>query len=419
MCCNYKVNECYSICVFRYLDAIKMIFQNREGIKMKKNPLIAVNELGQSIWMDFISRRMIFSGQLKELIETDGITGITSNPSIFEKAIAEGHDYDAAIMDLVHAGKSADEIYQTLTVTDIQSAADLLRPVYLKTLGADGYVSLEVSPRLAYDTAGTIEEARRLWRLVDRPNVMIKVPGTKEGIPAIKQLIAEGININVTLLFGLPRYQEVAEAFVAGLEDRLSKGRPIGDIFSVASFFLSRIDVLLDPMLDQIGRKDRITGETAKRLKGQTALSSAKIAYQVYKNIFIGDRFNKLARIGGRPQRLLWASTSTKNPEYPDTKYVEPLIGPETINTLPIETIDAYRDHGEPHTTLSNDVHESRTRLELLKEVGIDLDKITQQLENEGVEKFTKAFDQLMNALKQKQEDLRSHTVRRQVHAAN
>ena len=303
---------------------------------MKSNPLLDLQNLGQSIWMDFIRRKMIRSGELRQLIEEDGISGVTSNPSIFEKAITESHDYDEAIRTLTLEGKTADEIYQLLMVEDIQMVADLLRPTFDQTGRRDGFVSLEVSPRLAHDTTGTIEEARQLWSLVNRPNAMIKVPATHEGLPAIRQLIGEGINVNITLLFGLTRYREVADAYITGLETLAAKGRELRQVASVASFFLSRIDVLLDPLFEKMKLAGGLQADSAALLYGQVAIASAKVAYQIYQVIFGSDRFKKLANKGASPQRLLWASTSTKNPTDSDIKYIEPLIGPDTINTLPV-----------------------------------------------------------------------------------
>ena len=304
--------------------------------------------------MDFIRRGMISSGQLKQLIEEDGLGGVTSNPSIFEKAIAGSHDYDDAIRALALEDKSIDQIYAALTVEDIQRAADLFRPVYDRLDGADGFVSLEVSPYLARDTAGTIAEARRLWLAVARPNVMIKVPATAEGLPAIQQLIGEGINVNITLLFGLPRYRQVAEAYIAGLETLAAQGKPLKSVASVASFFLSRIDVLLDPTLEKLIATDKSKADFAENFHGQVAIFSAKAAYQIYKEIFLrGGNCGKLKAQGARTQRLLWASTSTKNPAYSDLKYVEALIGPETVDTIPLQTLAAYRDHGKPASRLN------------------------------------------------------------------
>jgi transaldolase len=369
---------------------------------MNTNPLLRLERFGQSIWMDFIRRETLSSGELRRLIEEDGLRGMTSNPSIFEKAIAGSHDYDDAIRALTLAGKSIAEIYQALTVEDIQRAADLFRPIYDQTDGGDGFVSLEVSPGLAHDTAGTIAEAQRLWAAVNRPNLMIKVPATQAGLPAIRQLTAEGINVNITLLFGLPRYWEVAKAYIAGLEVRAGQGLPLKQIASVASFFLSRIDVLVDPALEQVIQAGGPRAEVAAALHGQVAIASARVAYQIYKEIFAGRRFSKHARLGARAQRLLWASTSTKNPADSDVKYVEALIGQETINTMPIETLDAYRDHGDPASRLEDGVAEASRVLERLTDVGIDLDAVTQQLEDEGVRKFITAFDNVMSTLREK-----------------
>lgn len=369
---------------------------------MKSNPLLELESFGQSIWMDFISRGTISSGQLQLWIEQDGVSGVTSNPSIFEKAITESDDYDESIRDLAAKGTTSEEIFKLLTVEDIQSVADLLRQTYDRTDGRDGFVSLEVSPKLAYDTTGTIAEARELWSLVDRPNAMIKVPATLEGIPAIRELTGEGINVNITLLFGLPRYQEVVDAYLGGLEVLAAKRKPLKQVASVASFFLSRIDTLIDPVLEKEMKINSPEAVIAHRLHGQIAIASAKIAYEVYKAIFGSDRFARLASKGARTQKLLWASTSTKNPAYKDTKYVEALIGPDTINTVPIETLNAYRDHGHPERSLDQDVHTAYHMLNKLASIGIDLNVITQQLENVAVEKFITAFNQLIGSVKEK-----------------
>ena len=370
---------------------------------MNPNPLLDLQALGQSIWIDFIRRGMIASGELKRLIEEDGVSGVTSNPSIFEKAITESGDYDASIRALILNGMTNAEIYQSLTIEDIQSVADLLFPTYQRTDGRDGFVSLEVSPALARDTTRTIAEARQLWSLVDRPNAMIKVPATQEGLPAIQQLTAEGINVNITLLFGLPRYRDVVDAYLNGLEMLAAQGKPLQQVASVASFFLSRIDFLIDPVLDKMIKTDRPHAPIAARLQGQIAIACAKVASQMYKEIFSSDRFIRLANKGARTQRLLWASTSTKNPAYKDTKYVEALIGPDTINTVPIETLNAYRDHGRPEHRLDQEVPEAYHLLNKLAAVGIDLNAVTQQLEDEGVEKFVAASNRLMASLKEKQ----------------
>jgi transaldolase/glucose-6-phosphate isomerase len=383
-------------------------------MSMQGNPLLDLQEFGQSIWLDFLRRGYITSGELEKLIEADGLRGVTSNPKIFEKAIAGSHDYDDAIEALALAGKSVAEIYQTLTVDDVQRAADLFRPIYDEADGRDGFVSLEVNPHLAHDTDGTIDEARRLWKALDRPNVLIKVPATVEGLPAIEQLISEGINVNVTLLFGLPRYRKVADAYIAGLEKRAAQGAPIDHVASVASFFLSRIDVLVDPMLERRMARGGREAEVAEEVHGQVAIASAKMAYQMYQEIFDNDRFRQLADQGARTQRLLWASTSTKNPEYSDVKYVEALIGPETVNTVPLETLNAFRDHGEPAERLTHNVEEARRVMQRLAELHIDIDAVTQQLEDEGVDKFNKPFDRLMDTLQEEREAALEEPVDRQ-----
>jgi transaldolase len=368
---------------------------------MKTNPLKQLEALGQSIWLDYIKRDLIASGKLKKLITEDYLRGMTSNPSIFEKSIAESHDYDHDIKRMTQEGKTVDKVYEALTQKDVQDAADAFRHLYDQTDGQDGYVSLEVNPHLAHDTTGTIEEARRLWKALDRPNVLIKVPATKEGLPAIKQLISDGINVNVTLLFGLPRYREVAEAYIAGIETRVAEGKPVKQIASVASFFLSRIDAQLDPTLEKIMADKTEQSTLAKQLHGEIAIASAKMAYHLYDEIFNSNSFKKLIEKGAHVQRLLWASTSTKNPDYSDIKYVEALIGPLTVNTLPLETINDYRDHGDPQARLGLNLDKAKWAIEHLPDLDINLNQVTQQLENEGVDKFTKAYDQLIDTLNQ------------------
>jgi len=369
---------------------------------MKTNPLKKLKILGQSIWLDYIRRDLITSGRLQHMIQEDGIRGMTSNPSIFEKAIAESQEYDEAVRGLVLRGKNAKEIYEALTERDVQSAAYEFGSLYETTDGNDGYVSLEVNPHLAHDTKGTIEEARRLSATLNRFNIFIKVPATAEGLPAIQQLISEGISINVTLLFGLPRYRQVAEAYIAGLEARVDQGKPVKQLASVASFFLSRIDTLVDSLLEKPIAQGGKEADLAKKVRGQVAVASAKMAYQMYEEIFAGVRFKKLAAQGARVQRLLWASTSTKNPDYSDVKYIDSLIGPNTVNTVPLETIDAYRDHGDPKSRLEQDPKEADWIMAQLPALGISIDKVTQQLEDEGVEKFNKPFDKLMEILTKK-----------------
>jgi len=357
---------------------------------MATNRVKQIHSFGQSIWLDFINREIIKSGELKKLIDEDGVRGVTSNPAIFEKAITSSSDYDADIAELAKTTTDNEELFFGLAVKDIQNATALFKGVYEESKGVDGYVSLEVSPFLALKEKETAEQAEKLWKAVDRKNVMIKIPGTKPGLGAIRQSIAKGININVTLLFGLPRYEEVTEAYISGLEDHLAAGHSIAHISSVASFFLSRIDVLVDPLLDEKG---------APELKGEVAIASAKKAYEIYKRVFSGPRWEKLAAHGAQPQRLLWASTSSKNPAFKDTKYVEALIGPDTVDTVPLETIEAFRDHGIAENTLEQGLAEATATLEKLKSVGIDIDKVTQQLEDEGVDKFNKPFEKLLQAI--------------------
>jgi transaldolase len=369
---------------------------------MNQNPLRKLEDFGQSIWLDYIRRQLITSGELRRLIEEDGLKGMTSNPAIFEKAIAGSEDYDEDIRALARQDQSPAEIYQVLTVEDIRLAAEVFSPLYEKLDGKDGFVSLEVNPHLARDTAGTIAEARRLWQAVERPNIFIKVPATPEGLPAITQLISDGINVNVTLLFGLPRYEQVAEAYIAGLEARAAQGQSLPRVASVASFFLSRIDVLIDPKLEEIMASGGPQALGAKNLRGEVAIASAKIAYSIYKRIFSQERFQALAGRGARPQRVLWASTGTKNPEFSDVKYVEALIGPDTVNTLPLETLNAYRDHGAPAPHLEAGLDQAAGILQRLPELGIDLNQVTQQLEDEGIEKFNNPYDSLMRTLEAK-----------------
>ncbi|WHZ14661.1 MAG: Transaldolase [Nitrospira sp.] len=368
---------------------------------MKTNRLKKLGTFGQSIWLDYIRRDLIAGGQLRRLIDEDGLRGMTSNPSIFEKAIVESHEYDDDIRAMALEGKEVITIYEALSQHDVQCAADEFRPLYDKTDGRDGYVSLEVNPHLAHDAKGTIEEGRRLWGILDRPNVFIKVPATTAGLSAIQELTSDGINVNVTLLFGLPRYRQVADAYLTGLAARLAHGKPVNHVVSVASFFVSRIDSLVDPLLAKIIAQGGEKANLAKTLRGQAAIASAKVAYQIYKEIVGSERFKTLADQGARVQRLLWASTSTKNPNDSDVKYIEALIGPDTVNTVPLNTLDAYRDHGDPNVRLTQDVEKARLLLEQLSEVGISIDQVTQQLEDDGVAKFNKPFDQLMETLAQ------------------
>ena len=357
---------------------------------MATNKVKQIHSFGQSIWLDFIDREIIKSGKLQKLIDEEGIRGVTSNPAIFEKAITSGTDYDADIKELAKTTSDNEELFFKVAVKDIQNATALFEGIYDESKAEDGYVSLEVSPFLALKTAETAAQAEKLWKAVDRKNVMIKIPGTQPGLQAIRESIGKGININVTLLFGLPRYEEVALAYIAGLEDHLAAGHKIAHISSVASFFLSRIDVLVDPLLDEKGLGD---------LKGEVAIASAKKAYEIYKRVFNGPRWEKLAAQGAQKQRLLWASTSSKNPAFKDTKYVEALIGPETVDTVPLETIEAFADHGIAEDTLEQGLDKATETLDRLKAAGIDIDKITQQLEDEGIDKFNKPFEKLLQAI--------------------
>lgn len=370
------------------------------------NPLAKIPTFGQSIWLDYIRRNFISSGELKALIDNDDLRGVTSNPAIFEEAIAHSDDYTDAIAKLAKEGKSSEEIFLSIAVEDVQNAADLFKGVYEKTDGLDGYVSLEVSPSLALLTEGTTTEAKSSWELLNRKNVMIKIPGTKEGLPAITNTIAEGINVNVTLLFGLERYRAVAEAYIEGLERRAEKSLPVDHIASVASFFLSRIDAMVDPMLEKICEEGNQRAVIARQLIGKVAIASARVAYHIYKEVFGSDRFKALEAKGAKPQRLLWASTSTKNPAYRDVMYIEALIGPNTVNTVPKDTLNAFRDHGEPADRLEGGLEEAQWVLYQLEDVvGINLLEITTKLEEEGIQKFIKPFTSLMGVLDEKRKE--------------
>ncbi len=351
-----------------------------------------LNELGQSVWYDNIRRGLIVDGGLQNLID-QGVVGVTSNPSIFEKAIAHSDDYDDSFAELVEEGKNAQEIFEALAIEDIANTADLLYPVYEETNGLDGYVSLEVNPNLAHDTEGTISEARRLFSTLGRSNVMIKVPATEEGLPAIRTLIGDGININVTLLFSNDNYENVALAYIEGLKDLQANGGDLSRVASVASFFVSRVDGLVDKALQAIGNKE---------LQGKIAIANAKIAYTLYDDLFSGPEWESLTEKGARPQRLLWASTSTKNPEYSDVLYVDELIGPDTVNTIPTSTLNEFMDHGTVEMTLTVDVDEARRQLEILPAEGVDLDAITAKLQVDGVASFANAFDSLMESISAK-----------------
>ncbi len=368
-----------------------------------------LNLLGQSIWYDNIRRGMLASGELATLIE-NGVSGLTSNPTIFEKAIAGSADYDAALWRLVAEGKEVEEIYEALVLDDIGRAADLLRPVYERTNGDDGYASLEVSPRLAHDTDGTIADAKRLFAALGRPNVMIKVPATPAGFPAIETLIGAGINVNVTLIFSLAQYEAAALAYIAGLEKLAASGGDVSRVASVASFFVSRVDTAVDRLLDELARARQNDSQSPipniQSLKGKTANANAKLAYARFKDIFSGARWEKLAAQGARVQRPLWASTSAKNPAYPDTLYVDNLIGPHTVNTAPPDTLNAILDHGTVALTLETGLDEARAQFVRLAELGIDFDAVTQKLLDDGVAAFARSFESLLDSIAHKREQL-------------
>src|SRR5215212_4423814 len=374
------------------------------------NRLTEIMQLGQSVWYDNIRRAMITSGDLQKKIEEDDLRGVTSNPTIFEKAITGSADYDEQLRRLVQAGKGVSEIYEDLVAEDIGNAADILLPVYERTDGLDGYISLEVSPRLAYDTAGTIEEAARLFRRLGRKNVMIKIPAAQEGIPAIEESIYRGVNINVTMIFSIENYVQVAEAFIKGLERRAAEGKTVDHIASVASFFVSRVDTAVDADLEYKARHAP-TPEEAERLKGllgRAAVANAKLAYQKFKEVFHGPRFAELKAKGAQVQRCLWASTGTKNPEYSDVLYVDNLIGPETVNTVPPATYTAIRDHGKVALTLEEGLDECRALITELAEVGIDLKAVTEKLQRDGLAAFVNSFDTLVESIEAKRDALLS-----------
>jgi len=355
---------------------------------MTMNPLLRLGELGQSPWYDYITRDLVTTGELHRLIADDGLRGMTSNPTIFEKAVAGSRLYDDEIRAQADAGRPPGEIFKHLAVADVRAACDAFAPVYRAAGGADGLVSLEVSPTLAHDTEATIQEAERLWRAVDRPNAMIKIPGTREGLPAIARSIAAGISVNVTLLFSVERYAEVIDAFLEGLERRLADGLPLGPIASVASFFVSRVDGKVDPLLDALG--------DPRGLRGRIAIANACVAYGSFERSLGTPRWARLAAAGARPQRPLWASTSTKDPRYPDVHYVEALVAPRTVNTMPPETFAAYRDHGRPAVRIQQGMAEAPGQLAALSKLGIDLATITRELEAEGVAKFAASYRSLL-----------------------
>ncbi len=361
-------------------------------------PLQRLSALGQSVWVDFLSRESIRGGHLQELIDGYAVVGATSNPTIFQKAMTSGSAYDEQLHELAAQGKDVSETFWALAEQDITDACDLFRPIWDGGSGRDGYVSLEVDPGLAYETLGTFRKAMRLHELIERPNLMVKIPATKPGLAAIEDVVAKGRSINVTLIFSLRRYAEVAESYLRGIERLIAEGGDPRKVASVASFFVSRIDTEADRRLDEIGGHDE--------LKGKLAIANAKLAYQHYRQVFAGPRWEFLAGKGATPQRVLWASTSTKNPAYPDTLYVDELIGPDTVNTMPEETLKAYQDHGDPEVRLDSGLDEARQVFDALRQAGVDYDDVTLTLEREGVEKFAESFDELLAALHAKNQSL-------------
>jgi transaldolase len=370
------------------------------------NPLLQLKEYGQSVWYDNIDRAQLVSGQFKRLLDEDGVVGVTANPTIFQKSVSHGDVYDEQMTQLIKEGKSTNEIYEALVIQDICTVADMLRPIYDTTYGQDGYVSLEVSPDLAHDTEATLSEVRRFWKLVNRPNLLIKIPGTPEGVPAIRQALTEGININITLIFSIETYRQVVDAYLSALEDRNAEGKDISHIASVASFFVSRVDTLVDKVLED---KIKATSDSAeqqklKALEGKAAIANARLVYQEFKQIFNTPRFETLKQNGAHLQRPLWASTSTKNPAYRDVLYAEELIGPNTVDTMPLETIENFRDHGRVSLTIENNIPQAKAELAALEEVGIHYDQVTQQLQDEGVQKFADSFHELFKGIESKKQ---------------
>jgi transaldolase len=373
---------------------------------MTTNRLIALHDVGQSIWLDFIDRTILQNGDLARMIREDALTGMTSNPTIFEKALAEGSEYDDQIKS-APPGLTAWDLFELVETTDVRTACDIFAETYRATNGADGYVSIEVSPGVSANTEASVAEARRLWSTVGRPNVMVKIPGTQEGAKAVRTLIADGVNVNITLLFSIDAHRSVIEASMGGLEDRLAAGKDIAGIASVASFFVSRVDTEVDKRLDAIAAKgDAAVKDRAMALKGRAAIANAKLAYQLFREMFAGERWARLAARGARLQRPLWASTSTKNPAYRDVVYVEELIGPDTVNTMPPATTVAFNDHGTVERTVDRNLREAQRVMEQLAELGIDFKDVTNKLLVDGLASFQKSFDSLIAGLEQKTKTL-------------
>jgi len=379
------------------------------------NPLLQLKPQGQSVWYDTIDRAQLVSGLFQRLLDENGIMGVTSNPTIFQKSINHGDAYDEQMTQLIKEGKSTSEIYEALVIQDITTVADMLRPIYDGTNRQDGFVSLEVSPDLSHDTGETLSEARRFWKMVDRPNLMIKIPATPEGIPAVQQALTEGININITLIFSLDSYREVADAYISALENRNAEGKDISHIASVASFFVSRVDTLVDQLLeDKIkATQDSAEQQKLKSLEGKAAIANARLVYQEFIRIFHTPRFETLKHSGAHVQRPLWASTSTKNPAYRDVLYAEELIGPDTVDTMPLETIENFRDHGRVSRTVEDDIQQAKDVFEALEKVGIHYDQVTKQLQDEGVQKFADSFHELFKGIESKKQVIQQRTSAR------
>jgi transaldolase len=374
------------------------------------NPLLELEALGQSVWLDDIDRGQLRSGLFGRLVDEDGLAGATGNPTIFEYSITHDTTYDEQMQQLLKEGKGPKEIYEALAITDERTVADLLRPIYERTNGQDGFVSIEVSPYLAQDTEGMLSEVRRFWQTIDRPNLMVKIPSTPAGIPAIRRAIAAGININITLIFSLENYRQVAEAYLDALEERRASGKDISHIASVASFFVSRVDVLVDQLLAD---RMKATGDHAEQqkltgLRGKAAIANARLAYQEFKRLFGGPRFAALKQRGAHVQRPLWASTGAKNPAYRDVLYVEELIGPDTVNTMPLKTLESFRDHGRVRLSIEENLSQAQADLAALEEVGIHYDQVTRRLQAEGVQKFIDSFQKLFQCIERKQKQLQS-----------
>ncbi len=376
------------------------------------NPLLQLKTQGQSVWYDTVDRAQLDNGLFKRMLDEDGVAGVTSNPTIFQKSINHGDAYDEQMTQLVRENKSTSEIYEALAIRDIRTVADMLLPIYEKANRQDGFVSLEVSPDLAHDSEATLNEARRFWKLVDRPNLMIKIPATPEGLPVVRQTLTEGMNINITLIFSIEDYREVAEAYISALEERNAEGKDISHIASVASFFVSRVDTLVDQLLENKMKatNDSTEQQKLKSLEGKAAIANARLVYQDFKHIFHSPRFETLKHSGAHVQRPLWASTSTKNPAYRDVLYAEELVGPDTVDTMPLETIENFRDHGKVRLSVEDDIQQAKDEFAELEKVGIHYDQVTQQLQDEGVQKFADSFHELFKGIESKKQTMQSKT---------